>query len=650
LDVRGEGTVDTKSIEVGLVLQDNRRFTVPIYQRQFAWNENRLQPFWDDVVAKAEELLTGPPRFQHYMGALILAPGADGYSVGRTPTVQIVDGQQRLTTFQLFLAALRDVEHGLKMDDTARDLGIYAFNDSRATKDNSDLGGRLKLVPTPADRELFKDLMTNGLNAVKRNHPAFFYKNGNVNAGSAPKALLAFLFFHQKINEYAEFGIQDSSDEGDEAAKLKAQAPERQADVELAATRLKNLADALLLQFKLVVITLEEKDDAQVIFETLNSRGEPLLAMDLVRNNIFHRAELQGDGVDAEKLFETKWKPFDARFWKDDAPRAKPKRPRIDHFLSHALTAQTGQETSMREIYAEYRAFTRPKGKQRFQTVEAELDALLQFKPTYEGLEQGGTDDDLTWLGRKLNTWEVSTVYPLAFVVAASVIGDVEKTKLYRLIYSYIVRRAVCGLTTQNMNKNFTRIVAQMLKSGATFETFRASFDGQNGPTVRFPDDVEFKRALEVNPIYEWFGKPERLKDILWELERASQTRFQAVNATLPELNIEHVLPQAWTTYWPLPDGRTVPSDKITGADKEMLTAIRERDAHCHVLGNLTLAPPPLNSSMNNDSFEDKKGRLGQSLLALNIEFPALAAWDETAIKNRGQELAKKAITIWPGI
>lgn len=73
----------TDSIEVGRVLQDSRRFTVPIYQRQYAWKDDRLQPLWNDLVSKADELLQGPPKFQHYMGALILAPGSDGYSVGR---------------------------------------------------------------------------------------------------------------------------------------------------------------------------------------------------------------------------------------------------------------------------------------------------------------------------------------------------------------------------------------------------------------------------------------------------------------------------------------------------------------------------------------------------------------------------------------
>lgn len=101
--------MDAKDHPVISVLGDQRRFVVPIYQRQYSWGDARLGPFWDDVVAKAEEVLEGKPKFSHYMGALILAPGGDGFTIGATPQFQVVDGQQRLTTFQLFLVALRDV-------------------------------------------------------------------------------------------------------------------------------------------------------------------------------------------------------------------------------------------------------------------------------------------------------------------------------------------------------------------------------------------------------------------------------------------------------------------------------------------------------------------------------------------------------------
>ena len=387
----------TDSIEVGRVLQDSRRFTVPIYQRQYAWREDRLQPFLDDLFGKATELMDSIPRFQHYMGALILSPGADGYSVGQLSTVQVVDGQQRLTTFLLFLAALRSVAEEKGVASLVERLEVYIFHDARMAPPDASLADRARLLPTPSDREIFSDLLTKDLDSVRSLHPEYFYKNGSSKIGASPRALLAFLYFRHQIVEWTEFGSLKSENEGliiatEEVNEQEASKVEHQ--------RLKSLADALLVQFKLVIISLEDGDDAQVIFETLNSRGEPLLAMDLVRNNIFHRAQAQGEAP--EKLFETRWKPYDDPFWKADAPRAKPKRPRIDHFLSFALTAQTGQETSLRELYAEYRAFARPRGQSRFDTVEAELDALLRFNSTYESLERLEGDPDLSWLGSGL--------------------------------------------------------------------------------------------------------------------------------------------------------------------------------------------------------------------------------------------------------
>jgi hypothetical protein len=455
--------------------------------------------------------------------------------------------------------------------------------------------------------------------------------------------LLAYIYFRDKIDHYATWGSSDPDD--DDTVDVAQLAAAMTKDDPSAGSRLQALADALLIQFKLVIINLEEGDDAQVIFETLNSRGEPLLAMDLVRNNIFHRAEAQGENP--QGLFETRWKPFDQLFWKEDAPRAKPKRPRIDHFLSYALTAQTGEETSLRELYAEYRAFARPKGKPRFATVGEELDALLQFNPVYEALEKGTGDEHVAWLGRKLATWEVGTVYPLVFATAVAEMPDDEKQTIYRLIYSYIVRRAICNLTAKSLNKNFARIVSIFNERGASLDAFRASFVGQSGPAVRFPDDAELLEAIATQPIYQNILRAERLIDILWELERATRSKFQVDEKRPSFLSVEHVLPQTWTTHWPLPDGRTVPALRIP-ADEEMALAMRHRDAHRHRLGNLTLVTSPLNSSMQNQAFDAKRDRLAKSLVALNTVIAESATWDEDAIVKRGLELGKLAVNIWP--
>ena len=626
--------MDAKDHPVISVLSDQKRFMVPIYQRQYRWREARLIPFWEDVVAKAEETLEGRPKFKHYIGALIIAPGADGYTVGTTPRVQVVDGQQRLTTFQLFLAALREVAGELSFPDIAESIQNYIFN--RPMTGDTDPAAKFKLVPTPEDRAIFHDIIEGGWKAVRSKHPNLFYKNGNIIWGPAPNSVRAFWIFEDRIRNYARFGVYDTDEE----------APTVPDDEDQQRNRMHALLEALLNHLKLVVITLDEADDAQVIFETLNSQAEPLLAMDLVRNNIFHRADQQGEK--AEQLFETKWRPLDAPFWKEDSPRAKPRRPRIDHFLSHALTAQTEEEASLRELYAEYRAFTRPKGKPRFSTVEEELDALLRFAPVYQTLELSQDGTPLSVIGRKLAVWEVATAYPLILCVETSSAPEEEKAEIYRLVYSYIARRAICGLTTKSLNKNFQRMVAHLLRNEVSIQAFAASFAGQTGPAVRFPDDQELRSAVRVNPIYRTILRSDRLQDIMWELECASRTKFNVNSVRPAQMSIEHILPQTWPTNWSLPDGRRAPADKFSGADEGMLKAIAAREGALHTLGNLTLMTGPANTVASNSAFAAKRGWLKQSLLALNLELAERETWDEEAIALRGQHLGELAIKIWP--
>ena len=100
--------------------------------------------------------------------------------------------------------------------------------------------------------------------------------------------------------------------------------------------------------------------------------------------------------------------------------------------------------------------------------VWGEKDALVSFAPVYRELEEATGDSDLAWIGRKLHLWEVSTAYPLTFRVAVSGADPSEKRRLYNLIYSYLVRRALCGLTPKNLNKTFARLTRQMIANGVS--------------------------------------------------------------------------------------------------------------------------------------------------------------------------------------
>ena len=628
--------MQTDDFPIETILAESRRFVVPLYQRKYQWGDERLNPFWDDVEAKATEVLEGNSRFQHYMGALILSPLGEGSQIGVTPRMQIVDGQQRLTTFQLFLAALREIARQHELPDIMEQVNGYLFNVPRS-KDTDPLV-RFKLTPTPSDREVFHDLVEKEYTQVRVKYHQYYW-GGGVPKNTPVRALRAYVLFRHLIAQFALTGPSDAKRETEESEDTPQTDGTSREVIEL---RLDALLRAVLAQMKLVVITLGEGDDAQVIFETLNSKGQPLLAMDLVRNNIFYRAEKQSAATD--ELYKELWDPFDANWWKENAPNARPMRPRIDHFLAHVLAAETGNAIAMRELYSEYRAFASPRGKPRFPDVEDELKLLQRHAPIYETLEgRKDANPTMAWLGRKLATWQVTTAYPVMMQVASAQLSVEEQDRIARLVYSYIVRRAVCDMTNKNLNKLFQAVSQRFFEDRPSHEALRAFFLSRSGESSRFPSDDEFKRAILTQPVYK-LAPGDRNKDILWELELASRSKFAEAVDKPNGLWTEHVLPVSWNADWPFADGGYVA--RGSGDPKA-----EERDRLLHTLGNLSLITGALNISSGNKGFMQKREKFNQhTSLFLNKWFAKRETWTEAVIKERGGHFAEKALTIWPGL
>jgi len=616
--------MDAKAIEVGLVLNPRQIFLVPLYQRRFAWHEDRLEPLWNDIVAKATELIAGKSRrYAHYMGALIVLPKP--YEIIRVQPLYVVDGQQRITTFQLFLAAVRDLANEFGLTDMAEQLRAHLFNGDEMLMQDPKTE-RYKVHPTAFDRPLFRDLVDLNLDAIRSKYGEYFFQNQNLRKGDTPLLLRAWWFF--RLKAYA-FAVEEGSEIPGVAARLGA------------------LWRALLREFRLVFIALDEDDDAQVIFETLNSRGQPLTAMDLVRNDIFHRAVAGGE--DAESLILEKWASFEDGFWQETQGRGFQRRPRIDVFLGNMLIAETGEEIATGELYSEYRSFIRPKkGEPRFGTVAAELDRLILHAPTFRALAVPTGTTALASLGRKLNVWEVNTAYPLVMRIEADTsTSETSKAALYRMIYAYIVRRAFCGLTTRSLGLAFLRVIKSIMERGVSTEAFVNAFADQTSAAYRVPANDEFRRAIVERPIYGPL-RSERLRLVLEDLELALRDKFDE-DITLPGgLTVEHILPDTWATHWPLSDGRKAPSSLEADGDDVLRGLIDARESAKHTLGNLTLVTGANNPGLSNLDFATKRPRLEKSLLKLNQEITKLNVWNEESITARGERLAALAIEIWP--
>jgi hypothetical protein len=479
---------------------------------------------------------------------------------------------------------------------------------------------RYKLYPTAYDRKLYCDLVDLDWDGLRKKYPDSFYKNGKV-LESAELPLRAWSFLRTE----AETFITTTNGE----------AP---------AARLDALSAALLEDFQVIAITLDEHDDAQVIFETLNAGGEPLAAMDLVRNDVFHRATRAGENV--EVLMENRWRAFEEPFWKELGIRGRIKKPRIDFFLSDTLAAETGKEILLTELYARYKSFI---VERKFASVDSELETLLRHVPTYRKLVEPTGHSPLAEVGRELAVFDVTTAYPLVFVIQASDAPEEEKSALYQLIMSYVVRRMLCGLTAKNYNNVFLRLGGQLRINGVSLTTGTAAFAALDGDTVRFPNNAEFRNAVSSRRQYGSIQQ-HRLRHILCQLELEARDKFDEATSLPDDLTIEHVLPDAWREHWPLSDGTQAAADLMTGMSESQLKLIAEREAVKHTLGNLTLLTDARNPSLGNLDFNSKREKLRMSLLKLNHEIAEIPNWTEERIRTRATRLSDLAIKLWPAL
>ena len=416
-------------------------------------------------------------------------------------------------------------------------------------------------------------------------------------------------------------------------------------DPNLVVRRLEALLNGLTSNFKFIVITLEETDDAQVIFETLNTGGEPLTAMDLVRNNIFQRAMLEGN--ETAQAVEHLLNEFHGAFWDREIKQGRLKRKAVDHYLTHALTAETGREISLSELYADYKRFQR---SQDFEDARAEAKTLVRYTAVYKQLADTGSHSKLAELGEMLNQFDVGTATPIIFVVATSDADEEAKNRIYSLLQSFIIRRAVCGLTTEGRNLLFAELARNLRKNEVTIEFFKSELIRRTGDSRRFPDNDEFRKAFMEQDIYEVLIS-KRTAYILYQLEGQLRDKFDEVEkGLLPQLTVEHVLPLDWIVHWHLKDGRMAPSDGIP-LDSDMAEDMRTRNAMLHKIGNLTLLTGASNSKLKNRPFSYKKDHIfKRSLLCLNRKIAAMDSWDETVINRRSKDLFDLATRIWPSV
>jgi uncharacterized protein with ParB-like and HNH nuclease domain len=185
------------------VLGERQQWVVPVYQRHYEWEtseDKQLPKLWEDLREEALERLEKRNPLPHYFGAILYAE-PQSQTFGTVPFRFLVDGQQRITTFQLVLAAVKEVARVNNVDRLMSAIDAYLFNEKTASMADA-ARERFKLWPSSYDRLLFQHLVENSRDTLRELQSRFFYKNGNLIKGSAPNLLRAYWFLLEAFEEF----------------------------------------------------------------------------------------------------------------------------------------------------------------------------------------------------------------------------------------------------------------------------------------------------------------------------------------------------------------------------------------------------------------------------------------------------------------
>lgn len=611
------------------IFEKKLRLEVPLFQRQYVWNlEHQWEPLWEDICRKFTEYLDGRKDAPvHFLGAMVL-------DQKQTPTThvekrQVIDGQQRLTTLQIFLSAFRDFCRECNCEELAKECDNFTLNKGMMAEPGVD---KFKLWPTQADRPQFTDVVIAGSRTeLEKKHPLVRKKYAR-EPEPRPNMVEAYLFFYQEISDFFLLG---------EDGKPKA-------DTSHVPMYLEECFQALKNALQVVVIDLEPGDDAQVIFETLNARGEPLLPADLLRNFIFLRAGRQNEPQEA--LYNEYWLKFDEPFWRQEIRQGRLSRPRSDLFMQHFLASRQMVDVPVRHLFVEYKHWI--DKQQPFKSVREELQTLARQGDDFRRLIDPQKGDQLYSLASFLNAFDISTAYPLLLFLLEAQLPAAEWQKIVSMLESYFVRRAVCGLSTKNYTRIVLAVIRALNRDGVTAANVYKQLSELKGDSAEWPADQAFTLAWQTKNAYLTLNNPK----MVYVMKRLSDAhlgpKHEEIIVTSP-LTVEHIMPQEWVDHWPLPDGaKGLTSKELIGAAAEdgRATATSVRNAVLQTFGNLTILSQALNASVSNGPWELKRTELLKwSLLPINQGLHAAERWDEAAIGQRGKDLLQKALLLWPG-
>lgn len=551
--------MDATKGNIYTILNGNKQFLIPVYQRYYSWETEQCSRLWKDIVDMQKKDKVG-----HFVGSIVnIAEQAMPTGVQK---YMIIDGQQRLTTLSLLLIALRDYAEKHPEDGTINARRI----DNMLLKNEYEEGDeRYKLLLTETDRDLLISLV----------------EKKPISDPGLSRILPNYTFFVGKI-----------------------------ADMEL---QPKDIYEAIG-KLQIVNITLDrEVDDAQAIFESLNSTGKELSESDLIRNYVLMGLEAS----EQQYVYEHMWRPMEQLFDYEKRDSV------MDSFFRDYLTMKTTRIPKIDRVYEGFKVYHL---NCEFSTIRELCDDLLTYATYYTNMISRRSDKViLKSLYSDIDDLRMDVAFPFLLKVhndcAEGVITEDDLIEIIKMCISYVFRRSICGIPTNSLNKTFATLRNE-IKTDDYMNSIKAFFVLRDD-YKEFPDNEKFKKEFVSRDIYNMRSR----NFILSRLENFGNK----APIIIENYTVEHIMPQ-----------NSNPSDEW----KTMLgTNWKEvQKNYLHTIGNLTLTA--YNSEMSDNPFMvkmDMEGGFKESALRLNSYLVKLTEWNEEHIKERARLLAEKAEQIW---
>jgi uncharacterized protein with ParB-like and HNH nuclease domain len=360
-----------------------------------------------------------------------------------------------------------------------------------------------------------------------------------------------------------------------------------------------------------VSIVLDKDDNPYLVFESLNAKGEPLEQADLIRNHFFMKIPVNKQ----ENVYKDLWLPMQTTL-KDD----------LTNFIRHFLM-KDGASVKEDAVYMHLKKQTNNLDTEN---VLEYLKELVRYAGYYAKILDPSREDNLLISRglKRLNRFDVKTAYPFLLncyeAYSQKLLTPNEFTQVINVIENFIIRRYICGVATNQLNKIFPGLFAQAVKHDkGLLEGTKAYLQ-----TRKYPLDDTFHHQLQTMALYGSGDRLSRAKLILETIEE-SYGHKEVVDAD--NLTIEHVMPQTLSEWWM----------NYLGDDAEVI-----HELYLHNLGNLTLTA--YNSELYNHPYPKKQSRFKDSHLEMNKYFEKTEKWDKEAIEKRAELLADTAVIAWP--